>query len=51
MTSNYHTRRSRYICERLFPAGTILRVVAARDSDYNPDALVEDAHGCENFLP
>jgi uncharacterized SAM-binding protein YcdF (DUF218 family) len=37
VTSNYHTRRSRYICERLFPAGTALRVVAARDSDFDPD--------------
>jgi uncharacterized SAM-binding protein YcdF (DUF218 family) len=37
VTSNYHTRRSRYICERLFPPGTVLRVVAARDSDFDPD--------------
>ena len=36
VTSNYHTRRSRYICARAFPPDTILRVVAARDSDYNP---------------
>jgi len=37
VTSNYHTRRSRYIAERTFPPGTILRVVAARDSEYDPD--------------
>jgi len=37
VTSNYHTRRSRYIAERTFPQGTILRVVAARDSEYDPD--------------
>ena len=36
VTSNYHTRRARYICERSFPAGTDLRVVAARDSDFDP---------------
>ncbi len=37
VTSSYHTRRSEYNCERSFPAGTILRVVAARDSEYDPD--------------
>lgn len=37
VTSNYHTRRARYICERTFPSGTMLRVVAARDSDFDPD--------------
>ena len=37
VTSNYHTRRARYICERSFPAGTELRVVAARDSDFDPE--------------
>ena len=36
VTSNFHTRRSRYICERTFPPGTVLRVVAARDSDFDP---------------
>jgi uncharacterized SAM-binding protein YcdF (DUF218 family) len=36
VTSNYHTRRSRYLAEREFPAGTVLRVVAAPDSDYDP---------------
>ena len=37
VTSNYHSRRARYICERAFPAGTSLRVIAARDSQYDPD--------------
>jgi hypothetical protein len=37
VTSNYHTRRARYICERTFSPGTVLRVVAARDSDFDPD--------------
>lgn len=37
VTSNFHTRRSRYICERAFPSGTVLRVVAARDADFDPD--------------
>jgi len=37
VTSNYHTRRSKYIYERTLPPGTELRVVAARDSEYDPD--------------
>jgi uncharacterized SAM-binding protein YcdF (DUF218 family) len=37
VTSNFHTRRARYICARAFPPGTALRVVAARDSDFDPD--------------
>ena len=36
VTSNFHTRRARYICSRAFPSGTVLRVVAARDSDFDP---------------
>jgi uncharacterized SAM-binding protein YcdF (DUF218 family) len=37
VTSNFHTRRARYIFERSFPPGTVLRVVAARDHDFDPD--------------
>jgi uncharacterized SAM-binding protein YcdF (DUF218 family) len=36
VTSNYHTRRAKYICSRVFPPGMILRVSPARDSDYDP---------------
>jgi uncharacterized SAM-binding protein YcdF (DUF218 family) len=49
VTSNYHTRRSLYICGRVFPAGTILRVVAARDSDYNPDQWWQTSEGVKIF--
>ena len=50
VTSNYHTRRSRYICERLFPPGSILRVVAAPDSDYNPDGWWKTRKGLKLFF-
>ena len=50
VTSNYHTRRSRYICERLFPAGTVLRVVAARDSEYNPEQWWLSRQGTKLFF-
>jgi hypothetical protein len=49
VTSDYHTRRSRYICERLFPAGTVLRVVAARDADYDPENWWESRGGIKIF--
>jgi hypothetical protein len=50
VTSNYHTRRSLYICERVFPPGTILRVAAARDSDYDPDRWWQTREGVKIFL-
>ena len=50
VTSNYHTRRSRYICERIFPAGTVLRVVAARDSEYNPEQWWLSRQGMKLFF-
>jgi uncharacterized SAM-binding protein YcdF (DUF218 family) len=57
VTSNYHTRRSRYLAERVFPPGTVLRVVAAPDSDYDPlswwrtrNGLKIFAHECAGIL-
>jgi uncharacterized SAM-binding protein YcdF (DUF218 family) len=50
VTSDYHTRRARYICERLFPPGTILRVAAARDSEYDPETWWETRGGIKIFL-
>ena len=49
VTSNFHTRRSRYICERTFPPGTALRVVAARDSDFDPDNWWHSRSGIKIF--
>ncbi len=50
VTSDYHTRRSRYICVRTFPPGTSLRVVAARDSDYDPDNWWRTRRGTKIFF-
>ncbi len=50
VTSDYHTRRSRYICARSFPPGTALRVVAARDSDYDPDNWWRTRGGTKIFF-
>jgi len=49
VTSNYHTRRSRYICQRAFPAGTILLVVAAPDSEYDPHSWWRTRAGTKIF--
>ena len=38
VTSNYHTRRARYIFRRVFPQGIEVRVAGARDGDFDPDA-------------
>jgi uncharacterized SAM-binding protein YcdF (DUF218 family) len=36
VTSNYHTRRARYIFHRVFPQGIEVRVASARDGDFDP---------------
>jgi len=49
VTSTYHTRRSRYICSRLFPPGTLLRVVPASDGEYDPNNWWTTRAGFEIF--
>lgn len=49
VTSNYHTRRSLYICARTFPPGTVLRGVPARDSEYDPDNWWRTRRGVKIF--
>ena len=41
VTSNYHTRRARYIFRRVFPASVSVDVVPAQDSDFDPDTWWE----------
>jgi uncharacterized SAM-binding protein YcdF (DUF218 family) len=36
VTSNYHTRRARYIFRKVFPQGVQLAIVSARDGDFDP---------------
>jgi uncharacterized SAM-binding protein YcdF (DUF218 family) len=38
VTSNYHTRRTAYICRRVLPVGIEFRVISAHDSAYDPDS-------------
>lgn len=37
VTSNYHTRRARYIFRAVFREGVDIRVASARDGDFDPD--------------
>ena len=36
VTSNYHTRRARYIFRRVFPQGIEVRMASAHDGDFDP---------------
>ena len=36
VTSNYHTRRARYIYRRVFPQGIAISIASARDGDFDP---------------
>jgi uncharacterized SAM-binding protein YcdF (DUF218 family) len=50
VTSDYHTRRSEYICERAFPQGSVLRVIAAPDSEYDSRTWWQTRSGLKIFL-
>jgi uncharacterized SAM-binding protein YcdF (DUF218 family) len=50
VTSNYHTRRARYIYERILPPGFELRVISAPDSDFDPDNWWRSRQGEKIFL-
>lgn len=49
VTSNYHTRRARYVWERSVAAGSQLRVIAAHDSDYDPNSWWRTRTGLKMF--
>ena len=37
VTSNYHTRRARYLFEKIFPQTISVSVASARDGDFDPE--------------
>jgi uncharacterized SAM-binding protein YcdF (DUF218 family) len=41
VTSNYHTRRARYIFRHVFPASIEVSVASARDGDFDPEKWYE----------
>ena len=49
VTSNYHTRRSRYIFQRVFPESINLRVASARDGDFDAEHWWENRKAFKIF--
>jgi uncharacterized SAM-binding protein YcdF (DUF218 family) len=50
VTSNYHTRRARYIFRHVFPRGIDVRVASARDGDFDPEAWWEKRESSKLFM-
>ena len=50
VTSSYHTRRTRYLCEHVFPPQVRVLVVAAPDHDYDPDSWWKTRIGIKTFF-
>ena len=50
VTSNYHTRRARYIFDRIFPPGIVVTVASARDGDFDPERWWEKRQSVKLFL-
>ncbi len=49
VTSNYHTRRARYILRHVMPESVRVRVAGARDSEYDPDHWWQARQGLKLF--
>jgi uncharacterized SAM-binding protein YcdF (DUF218 family) len=45
VTSSYHTRRSRFIFYRIWPRDYEFRMIAARDSEFDPDSWWRSREG------
>jgi uncharacterized SAM-binding protein YcdF (DUF218 family) len=50
VTSNYHTRRARYIFRRVFPPQVTILMVSVRDADFDPDSWWESRQSRKLFL-
>ena len=50
VTSNYHTRRARYIFRRVFPQGISIWVASARDGDFDPAAWWEKRKSTKELM-
>lgn len=49
VTSNYHSRRARYIFRRVFPSWCDVRVASARDADFDPAHWYEKRKSIKQF--
>lgn len=50
VTSNYQTRRARYIFRRVFPQDMEIRVASARDGDFDPENWWEKRKSAKLFM-
>lgn len=50
VTSNYHTRRVRYIFQKVIPSGVEVSVASARDGDFDPEHWWERRKSVKEFL-
>ena len=50
VTSNYHTRRVRYIFQKVFSPGAAVSVASARDGDFDPEHWWERRKSVKEFL-
>lgn len=50
VTSNYHTRRVRYVFRRVFPQDIEIRVAGARDGDFDPENWWEKRKSIKLFM-
>ena len=50
ITSNYHTRRARYIFRHVFPQGIEISVASARDGDFDPENWWEKRRSAKLFM-
>jgi uncharacterized SAM-binding protein YcdF (DUF218 family) len=50
VTSNYHTRRARYIFSHVFPPQTLVRVSGAPDGDFDPDHWWQTRKSLKEFV-
>jgi uncharacterized SAM-binding protein YcdF (DUF218 family) len=49
VTSNYHTRRARYIYEKVLPAGIAVSLAGAKDGDFDPERWWETRKSIKLF--
>jgi uncharacterized SAM-binding protein YcdF (DUF218 family) len=50
VTSNYHTRRARYIFNKVFPQDIEVRVASARDGDFDPQRWWEKRESTKDLM-
>jgi len=50
VASNYHTRRTRYIFQRIFPESVSVRVASARDGEFDPEHWWENRKSLKEFI-